>query len=369
MRRVPVALLVAAILVSTQLALVAAADPKPGAFGGSGASVSSDPAAALADANDAAGGLGIYFDSDANQYVAVFPSSTTSAIASRSVGSIALNVRIEYRSTSRDEVTAIIDALTARKFALGADNTTFGTYFDPRSGMVVIDTTGAASLFAGLIRTYGDAIDLRASVTGGRQTRANDSPPHWGGAEINSPLGGCTSGYSVKKSNGQTFMVTAAHCANLSDVITGGTGLVWGDVSDRGPFPAWDVELITGTHGGSIYSGDATGVQQHVKGGAAPVVGSTSYCISGRTSHETCGHHAVSLNGTLCDPSGCTPGLVVYNDGTLTGPGDSGAPWYNYPAGGGVTIRGSHVGRIGSDMYAENFALTKAHWSLTILTS
>lgn len=315
----------------------------------------------------AAGGLGVYYDFETEQYVAVFPVSRKAARPD--VGLAALGARIEFREIELETIAAVENAVLARTFDRRAKDATYGSYLDLASGKMVVDVVGDGSIFADLVRRHPDAIDVREVADGGLDSRANDAPPHWGGAYISANGVSCTSGFGVRKPNGLTHMVTAAHCFAAGATVAGGTGLLWGGVSDRGPYPAWDMELITGNHGGSIYSGNAVGVWQPVKGAANPVVNSTSYCVSGRTSNETCGHHAVALNGVLCVPAGCTGGLAVYRDGVVTQVGDSGAPWYNYPASGGVTIRGIHIGRAGADMFSERWPTIQAHWNLTIITN
>lgn len=366
--RVFALLLAVELCLAYQPATSFAGDPSITATSGGPSAAVLEPEEKLAAATSDSGGLGVYYDVDSKEFVAVYPLALPDSATASAIQATSLPIRIERRDITVETVEAIQAELETRTFAEGAEKATFGTYFDPRTGRIVIDTTGDARIFDAVVDKYPDKIEVQDGLEGGRDSRNADTAPHWGGAYINSALGGCTSGYAVTKA-GTKFMVTAAHCADLGAAITGGTGLAWGNVTNRGPFPAWDVELIGGNYAGSIYTGNATGTQQHVKGAGDPAVGSTSYCISGRASNETCGHHAVSLSGSLCDPSGCTNGLAVFNDGTLTGPGDSGAPWYNYPAGGGVTIRGSHVGRIGANMYAERWLAVKAHWTLTIVVS
>jgi hypothetical protein len=331
-----------------------------------GATAEEQSGADLATIAESLGALGIFYDFDTDAYVVVL-SDGASPLDLGLVGT-KVRIRTEWRPIKAAEISAIVAELAGVKIQ---DGGILGIYFDPRSGRVVAETTGAAEPYAAIVKDHEGSIDFRSDLSGGEENRNADGAPHWGGAVIVSNNWACSSGYTVKRSNGTKFMVSAAHCAdNVGEVIRGGTGLLWGGVTDRGPYPTWDVMLISGNYDGRIYSGNFTGTPQSVKGAADPVVGSTSYCVSGWASTEHCSHHAVSLNGQLCSLAGCTPGLAVFQDGsTLTQDGDSGGPWYNYPAGGGVTIRGSHVGRIGGDMYAERWLNTKAHWTLTIVTA
>lgn len=372
------------IMVATVLLMVAAAAPSAQAVdpgvgpdaGGPGAvnvvpmDATTASEAKLAKVADSVGALGTYYDSPTNEYVVVLPPSRGAVLGGDAFNGIGLSVRMVLGGMEQTDVDAITKILVDRDFDPRASSVTFGTYFDARSGKVVIGTDAPSAMFSSILAQYPGKVVIKTG-TGGRQSRNDDFAPHWGGAIINSSTGGCTSGYTAMESNGTKVMVTAAHCALLGDHFYGGTGLSWGTVTARGPFPTWDVELISGsTYQGDIYGGNAAGTRRVVGGAQDPVVGATSYCVSGQTTTETCSHHAVTLSGTLCDPSGCTPGLAVYNGGTLTQGGDSGAPWFTYPSGCGgcIYIVGSHVGRFGGDMYAEHWLADKAHFTLTIVT-
>ncbi len=328
-------------------------------------------AAKLATIAASKGALGIYFDFEGGEFVVVLPRTEPTTFQLGDVADLGLRVRVEFRDITESAIRQIADDLVTQQFDALATKTTYGSYFDPKSGKVVIESSASSTIFSYFESTYPGEVEYRRAP-GGLQSRVNDGAPHWGGAWINTPLGGCTSGYTVKNASGTKFMLTAGHCASQGATITGGTGLNWGVVVNKAPTPTDDLELIgNSTYAGSIYSGDATGTMQNVKGAADPVVDSTSYCVSGRTSAETCGHHAVSLTGTFCAPElgGCDNGMAIFRDGTLTQDGDSGAPWYTYPAGGGVTIRASHTGLFGSDMYAERWLAAKNVFGVTIVTS
>jgi hypothetical protein len=97
-------------------------------------------------------------------------------------------------------------------------------------------------------------------------------------------------------------------------------------MTSRGPFPAWDLALLSGsTYGGLVYMGDAAGTGTSVGSAASPVVGG-SYCSSGATTFEQCGKVVQSLSGAVCDASGCTYNLAATQAGGYIGPGDSGGP-------------------------------------------
>ena len=161
-------------------------------------------------------------------------------------------------------------------------------------------------------------------------------------------------------------MVSAGHCFVVGNTIKGGTGIIWGTVNSRAPFPTADMLTISGSYAGSIYGGNQTGTQLVVTGAGAAGVGGL-YCNSGYTTYETCNHKVVSTNATFCDPSGCTPGLYSYQGGVLPGPGDSGAPFY-YKAGSTVGIRGMIIAIDGNTVFAEKWSTISAQFGVTIVT-
>lgn len=272
-------------------------------------------AAAVSETAATEGALGVYFDFSADQYVVVWPASNPT-IDLAAPGFAGLRVRAETRDITQARVDQIETALLSRSFDPAARTAVFGYWFDPRRGSVVVDVAGPLDAFASVAKQFGRSMLVR-SAPGGREWRNDDLTPHWGGSEIQTPSDYCTAGYTVKNAAGTRFMVTAAHCGNQYDSVTGGTGLGWGTLSPYGPYPAYDTALIGGSsYAGAIYTGNFdTQGHQPVKAAANPSIGSTSYCHSGWATDEHCGHHLVAFGGTFCDQDGCTGSLGIYQDG------------------------------------------------------
>jgi hypothetical protein len=267
---------------------------------------------------------------------------------------------------SQAAVDGLNKALTSRTWHPSAKKYAYAFHYDARADQFQVNTDAPADVTAAL--TAKGAV-VRQDAATQRDSRQNDGAPHWGGASITSGGAVCSSGFSVKNGAGTRFMVTAAHCFGLGAAVssTGGGGS-FGTVVNRGPFPTWDLELLGGaSYGTYIYTGGAAGVGTHVIGAGDPTINFTGYCRSGQTTFENCGQTVTSLTGQFCDPAGCTPGLIVYSGGGTSAGGDSGAPFY-LPGSGGVWIRGVHIARSGSTMYAEKWSTVAAHFGVTIVT-
>lgn len=326
-------------------------------------------AARLSELAQANGALGTYFDFESSEYVVVFSDSDLVPPES-SFKTLAIPLRVATRSITKGEIDEITNLLVNDR----ASKDAFGTFFSPRLGQVVVNAYGKPGTFDNISDRYPGLIDVRYEEGGRLSTRFNDSAPHWGAAWVESPgHGHCTSGFTVKEnSTGIKRMATAAHCADgFGSDIFGGTSLFWGTITAYGPFPVWDLALIGGSHAGKIYTGANVNPtpSQPVKDAQNPSVGSTSFCHSGATTYEHCGHHLVSETGSFCDPQGnCTQLLDVYEDGFAPQGGDSGAPMFNYPASGGVIIRSVLIGG-GATIYAEKWSSLQLHFNVSIVTA
>jgi hypothetical protein len=316
----------------------------------------------------ARGALGVYRDKDT--YVVVVPKSAGSgALTTADLSARGMNARVSASTRTTAEITAITTTIKKRAWNATAIEYAYGFYYDPRRDAMVVGTDAAADVVAPLLRTYPGKIVYQNAPTR-RDSRLNDGPPHWGGSSINDTgsTPDCSSAFSVQNSVGTRFMVTAAHCFELGTAVksTGGGGS-FGTVVSRGPFPVWDQELLGGaSYGSYIYTGGSAGVGTHVGSASDPVVGFTGYCRSGQTTFEQCGSTVTSLSGSFCDASGCTPSLIVYTGGGTSAGGDSGAPYYL--PGTNVAIRGMHIARSGTTMYAERYNAIAAHFGVSIVT-
>jgi hypothetical protein len=72
----------------------------------------------------------------------------------------------------------------------------------------------------------------------------------------------------------------------------------------------------------------------------------------------------------VCHADGCTYNVILYTaaDALLSRDGDSGAPIYYFRSDGRLQIVGMHIGRDGSNMYAEKWGSIQVGLGATILT-
>lgn len=187
------------------------------------------------------------------------------------------------------------------------------------------------------------------------QSRLSDFTPHWAGARIQDGPTSCTSGFPiVRKSDGQTFILTAGHCgAGLWQawaIPDAQHNYVFGNTSNI--TPGLDIEDIQSSVQGRTYDGGVkpgTDFSKPVVGTSGNQVGD-SVCQSGSWTGIHCGllileHGFVFINGNFvpgwaaCQQTG---GLVSVCTGIGGGEGDSGAPVFSLAANPGqVLARGS----------------------------
>jgi hypothetical protein len=317
----------------------------------------------------AKGALGVYFDQARATFVVVTPASGAgSQLASADFAGTGVAVDVVASKIDAATVHAVTETVKSRTWHPDAGKFAYGFYFDAAKSAVALETDAPPGVVQPLLDRFTGAIAYRPGASD-RDTRQSDPPPFWGGASITNGSAVCSSGFVVQNGSGTRFMVTAAHCFALGAAVrsTGG-GFAMGTVVSRGPFPTWDLELIGGaSYGSFIYRGDATGFGSHVIGAGDPVIGFTGYCRSGQTTFENCGQTVTSLTAEFCDASGCTPGLIAYSGGGLSAGGDSGAPFF-LPGSTGEFIRGVHIARSGSTMYAERWNTVAAHFGVSIVT-
>jgi hypothetical protein len=305
--------------------------------------VQAERSAQLEEAATQAGALGTYWDQAADQIVVVTPASGNSSFKASDVDQLGLNIRVETRDIEQKDIVAIEDLLEGWKWDTSATNVNFVSLFDARKGKVVIASESNPAYF----QYFQDHFPGEVEFVRGHldlQSRLNDSPAHWGGAQLN--LNGskqCSSGFSVRKS-GTAYMMTAQHCYSSGQTVYGGTGLNWGTIQYVAS--SADVELIGGsTYGGSIYVGGATGTGHAVHGASDPVSWNT-YCVSGVTTYEHCGHTYAGLTGAVGVNGHTYTGFAEFTGGTQTQGGDSGAPWYFYDPQGLIYVAGVHTGLV-----------------------
>jgi len=259
----------------------------------------------------------------------------------------------------------------------------FASYVDNATGKIVLITDASESEIAN-VSNVSDPDDKRevgnAKVVKGTKTsdvfhRRDDIPAFWGGAGI--AAGGiCSSGYAARNGAGTVFSVTAGHCfANGTNVKTESGARSYGVVSNR-RLPtvtggSTDVELLGGqSYAGRIYTGGVTSTtSMPVLGAGSAVAGFSNYCHSGRTTGQSCGHTAQSINGQVCTQTGCKSPVIVFTGGNMIQPGDSGGTFYvNDTAGTAAHIRGNTIASGGGTGYATPWTVIQSMFGLSIVT-
>ncbi|MEU8509325.1 hypothetical protein AB0C40_32480 [Streptomyces brevispora] len=137
------------------------------------------------------------------------------------------------------------------------------------------DTDAADSLRAGVSAASGIPVDVRQDAKKEPMTRENDSAPFYAGAALDvgaaPERSHCTSGIpAVSTWDGRQWLVTAAHCYNVNDVVHTHGGRVVGSVWAK--LPEWDAEFIeTSTYRQTWDGTDATGYSRYLNGWGSTV--------------------------------------------------------------------------------------------------
>jgi hypothetical protein len=306
--------------------------------------------------------------------------------SSRSVGDSAFLAR--ERAASKNVVTtkasqaalAAVQSRIANYVARNGTKYTFGSYSDPATGAVVVDTNAPGSLVSRLTSLSGNhsfagvRVQAKKGTISDTYSRKDDIPAYYGGGGLYASGGYCSAGYAVQNSVGTRFMVTAGHCyANGTSVSTESNLRTVGVVQNRllaslGNGPV-DMELLGGqSYWGRIFTGSNNSTtSMPVVGAGSAFVGYNNYCFSGRTSGEQCGHTATSITGQVCTQTGCKSPVIVFSGGNAPQGGDSGSPFYAKDAS-SVWIRGHVLASGGGTGYAEPFTQTQARYGISIVT-
>jgi len=268
----------------------------------------------------------------------------------------------------------------AAKKGGGGDNT-FASYVDTTTGEIVL-VTDASEADVADIKNLADPADKKQAATTKVINatiedvwhRRDDTPAFYGGGGIAANGGICSSGYAARRSNGTIVSVTAGHCwANGTAVTTESGARAYGTVSDRrlptSTGHAMDVELVGGqNYAGRIFTGGLTSTTSiPVVAAGAATAGYTNYCHSGRTTGQSCGHTASSINGQVCTSSGCKSPVIVWSGGNIIQPGDSGGTFYSTD-GTSAWIRGNTIASGGGTAYTQPWTTIAPELSLTIVT-
>jgi hypothetical protein len=286
-----------------------------------------------------------------------------------------IGLRVQAGCHSSASLLAAVRTLSARAWTPAAKQVTFGFHVEPRDSTVHV-TFGPAD--TGVADAARQQLGAAATVSIGNPTRRDrltDGEPHWGGAAIgflNNRF--CTAGFVIRRnSDGVRGGVTAGHCFNNGANVYSGSQF-WGTANGESGYPTWDMIRInssTETYANRIHVDPCCPSVRTVTGRANPVLNEL-LCVSGYVTRAVCGIRVTSLNGQLCDPDGCTPGLFVASKpGSTVGQGgDSGAPSYVRPTSTTATIRGIEVGGTAPDnFYGEKVLGIEAHLGVTVATS
>ena len=267
------------------------------------------------------------------------------------------------------------------RLAERSNDDSYASYIDATTGEIVL-VTDASTAVVEDIKNLPDAADKAEAektkvvnaTTEDVWHRRDDIPAFWGGGGIAAGGGICSAGYAARNAGGTIFSVTAGHCwANGTAVTTESGGQAYGTVSNR-RLPtitghAMDVELVGGkSYAGRIFTGgitSTTSIPVVAAGGAT--AGYTNYCHSGRTTGQSCGHTATSINGQVCTQTGCKSPVIVFTGGNMIQPGDSGGTFYAADST-GAWIRGNTIASGGGTGYAEPWTTIAPALGLTIVT-
>lgn len=244
----------------------------------------------------------------------------------------------------------------------------FGNFIDPYTNRIVLQTDAPAEPVAELISRYEEIVDVQRATVADTFSRRDDIAPFWGGAGVTAAGAGlCSTGLSVRNGSGTRFMVTAGHCfTNGTNAITEIGGRSVGRVGGNG-LPTQDMELIGGSsYGAAIYVGGVnSSTGNAVLGAGDPTPFFASYCHSGRTTGENCGHVVLSNFALVCTSSGCKAPVIAYLGGNQIQGGDSGSPFY-LKSGTNVFIRGINIAGGGGIAFAEKWSRIAGRFGVSI---
>src|SRR3954452_14249994 len=280
---------------------------------------------------------------------------------------------------SRAALTTV-QTRVAKYVANNGTKYTFGTYADPRTGTIVMDTNAPAALVAkltgaGTSRSVASVkVRVRQEKTTDAFNRRDDVPAFYGGGGLLASGFLCSTGYAVQNSVGTRFMVTAGHCFGNGTGVNNESNLrSVGTVSNRalaslgsGPI---DMELFGGqSYAGRVFTGGVlSSTSLPVVGAGGAVVGFNNYCHSGRTTGEQCGHTATSTTAQVCTATGCKSPVIAYVGGVVQQGGDSGGAFYAKSST-STWIRGHVIAGNSTTGYVEPWTQVANRYGVSIVT-
>lgn len=253
------------------------------------------------------------------------------------------------------------------------------------TGLIVSAVPGTTNVAAKAAET-ADAAGVDVPITTVTEepvepgSRANDSPPWRGGAQIVGSLGGlCSTGFGVTFLGVSDFILTASHCS-----FNAAGGFVPQSFFDRtGEFignssaaasdtnRSHDISLIGPTsvrneiYDGPVGAGEFT---KFVSGWTNPTVGER-VCVSGSFSGTNCDYFNTNINYTYCSsnyPGFCPVSMVAAErrGGVATVPGDSGSPFFTVTGNSLVAAKGVHSAAGGNIVAYQDFATAVADFNI-----
>ncbi|MDG5802395.1 hypothetical protein P9869_06925 [Streptomyces ossamyceticus] len=296
-------------------------------------------------------GIGLEADRVALWWKGEVPAKVRKAIArARETAPVRI---VEARYSLRE-----LKAASARLQAELAENPSPGRIVNiPTDGAGLVLATGkrAAAVRATASEVAGVPVRTVVEPRSREVSRKNDRSPWSGGARIQRPGAGCTSGYGVTDNTGAEYLLTAGHCGNVGDSFSSGAGTYIGPASKINK--AHDIMLVQADDVTNfIYTGtpdDHVGVRVD---GWDWVYPGEFLCQSGSTS-------AGVVGGAICN----IKVLFFYNDSedlveaeqmngrTAARPGDSGGPIYSGSASGGAIAKGTTTRVAGARLGFQDF--------------
>ncbi len=288
-------------------------------------------------------------------------------------GQVPVKVVAACRSTK--SLVAASGVLRERSWHQLAAVTPFSAWLDPgNSKYRVTFGPGGAAVAAALQAQLGDAVEITmADEAPSRAGRLDDGEPHWGGAAIGDRYENyCSSGFTVIRSDGRRGSVTAGHCYDNGAASYSG-GKFYGYANGKVNYPAYDMMRVDASgqsYDNRIHVDPCCPSVRDVTGSGDTAVG-RSICVSGYKSRAICGAEVISMTGRLCDPDGCTYGLIrARKEGTvLSRGGDSGGPMYTRPTSSTANIRGMIIGGDNGDVLGERISNVTSHLDVRVATS
>ena len=276
----------------------------------------------LSDIALSSGALGVYFDPGKSRFVVIVPSSNPSAFTVAEAAGLGADVTIEVRDIDQSTIDTITTRLERMRTTI-PEPFAYGFGFDPVAGVVLVQSEAPEELFAQLEADFPGKIDFHPGKFY-LASMHSDSAPFSGGADLNGEEL-CTSGFTMRWSNGTKRMVTAGHC--FSGVGSHTTNMGTGAYGSY--FPDYDIATVSGsTYAGYVWTANTT--KRPVSDASNPIVG-WDYCISGRSSGVKCQWEVTQLGVTICyfnNYPGCAHSLAAfkrYDDSHILN-GDSGGP-------------------------------------------